>query len=87
MRNLQAINQGIILMAAWGITDQPDNCPHATLKSKYFPGSLIWRPNLNAQKFAFWASILKIIPILKAHSFNQISLGCHSVWSTPWCDG
>jgi hypothetical protein len=87
IRNLQAVNQGLILMAAWRIADQPNSFLHATLKSKYFPESSIWRPNLNAPKSAFWASILKILPILKTHSFYQISVGHLSVWSTPWCEG
>ena len=84
IRNLQAMNQALILMAAWRITDQPSNFLHAFLKSKYFPDSSIWRPNSNAPKSAFWASILKILPILKAHSFYQITEGNISIWSTPW---
>jgi hypothetical protein len=86
IRNLQAINQGLILMAAWRIADQPNNFFHAVLKSKYFPDSSIWRPKPNVPKSAFWASILKILPILKAHSFYQVGKGEISIWSTPWCD-
>uniref|UniRef100_A0ACD5Z1H6 Uncharacterized protein n=1 Tax=Avena sativa TaxID=4498 RepID=A0ACD5Z1H6_AVESA len=85
IRNLQAMNQALILMAAWRIADQPKNFLHAVLKSKYFPDSSIWRPNTNTPKSAFWASIIKILPILKAHSFYQITQGRISVWSTPWC--
>jgi hypothetical protein len=73
-------------MAAWRIADRPHDFFHAVLKSKYFPDSSIWRPNANTPKSAFWASILKILPILKAHSFYQLSQGCISVWSTPWCN-
>jgi hypothetical protein len=36
IRNLQAINQGLILMAAWRIADQRDNFLHAILKSSTF---------------------------------------------------
>jgi hypothetical protein len=85
IRNLQAMNQGLILMAAWRIADQPNNFFHAVLKSKYFPNSSIWRPNPNAPKSAFWASIIKTLPILKAHCFYQITRGHISIWSTPWC--
>uniref|UniRef100_A0ACD5U5W8 Uncharacterized protein n=1 Tax=Avena sativa TaxID=4498 RepID=A0ACD5U5W8_AVESA len=85
IRNLQAMNQGLILMAAWRIADQPNEFLHRVLKSKYFPDSSIWRQNANAPKSAFWASIIKILPILKAHSFYQISQGQISIWSTPWC--
>jgi hypothetical protein len=84
IRNLQAMNQ--ILMAAWRIADHPNDFLHAVLKSKYFPDSSIWRPSENVPKSAFWASVVKILPILKAHSFYQISIGHISVWSTPWCD-
>jgi hypothetical protein len=87
IRNLQAINQGLIVMAAWRLADQPNNFLHLVLKSKYFPDSSFWRPNSNAPKSAFWASILKVLPILKAHSFYQITLGQISIWSTPWCEG
>jgi hypothetical protein len=87
IRNMQAMNQALILMAAWRIADQPDDFLHSILKSKYFPHSSLWRPNSNAPKSAFWASILKMLPLLKAHSFYQITKGQMSVWSTPWCNG
>ena len=45
IRNLQAMNQSLILMAAWRIADQPNDFLHVVLKSKYFPDSSIWRPN------------------------------------------
>jgi hypothetical protein len=84
IRNLQAMNQALILMAAWRIADQPNEFLHSVLKSKYFPDSSLWRPNSNAPKSAFWASIIKMLPVLKAHSFYQITQGNISVWSTPW---
>lgn len=85
IRNLQAMNQSIILMAAWRIADQPNDFLHVVLKSKYFPDSSIWRPNSNPPKSAFRASIIKVLPILKAHCFYQITQGCILIWSTPWC--
>jgi hypothetical protein len=85
IRNLQALNQGLILMAAWRIADQPNNFLHAVLKSKYFPDATIWRPKPNIPKSAFWTSIIKVMPILKMHSFYQISQGNISIWSTPSC--
>jgi hypothetical protein len=87
IRNLQAINQGLILTAAWRIAEQPCDFLHVVLKSKYFPNSSIWRPNSNAPKSAFWASIIKVLPILKAHCFYQITQGNVSIWSSPWCTG
>jgi hypothetical protein len=87
IRNLQAINQGLILMAAWRLAEQPNNFLHQVLKSKYFPDSSLWRPNSNVPKSAFWASILKVLPILKTHTFYQLTLGQISIWSTPWCEG
>jgi hypothetical protein len=85
IRNIQAMNQALIVMAAWRIVDEPNDLLHAVLKSKYFYDSSIWRPNPNVPKSAFWASILKVLPILKAHCFYQITQGCISIWSTPWC--
>jgi hypothetical protein len=80
------MNQALILMAAWRIAEQPNDFLHSVLKSKYFPNSSVWRPNSNAPKSAFWASILKMLPILKTHSFYQITKGHMSIWSTPWCN-
>jgi hypothetical protein len=80
------MNQALILMAAWRIVDQLNEYLHSVLKSKYFPNSSLWRPNPNVPKSVFCASILKILPILKAHSFYQITRGHISVWSTPWCN-
>ena len=85
IRNLQAVNQSLILMAAWRIAQNPNDNLHKVLQSKYFPDSSIWRPKPNAPKSAFWASILKILPILKAHSFYQLTEGNLSIWSSPWC--
>ena len=85
IRNLQAMNQALILTAAWRIADQPNSFLHTVLKSKYFPDSSIWRPNPNAPKSAFWSSVVKILPTLKNNSFYQIAQGEISLWSTPWC--
>lgn len=87
IRNLHAVNHGLMLMAAWRIADQPNSFLNTVLKSKYFPDSSIWRPNPNVPKSAFWASIIKVLPILKSHSFYQVSQGNISIWSTPWCTG
>jgi hypothetical protein len=85
VRNLQAVNQSLILMSAWRIAQNPQDHLHLVLKAKYFPDSSIWRPNPNKPKSAFWASILKILPTLKAHTFYQLTQGNISIWSTPWC--
>jgi hypothetical protein len=53
IRNLQAMNQGLILMAIQRLAVQPYNFLHLVLKSKYFLDSLIWRLNLNTPKSAF----------------------------------
>jgi hypothetical protein len=87
IRNLQAMNQALILMSAWRLADQPNDFLHNVLKSKYFPDSSIWRPKPNVPKSAFWSSIIKVLPILKDHSFIQITRGEISIWSTPWCQG
>jgi hypothetical protein len=85
IRNFQAVNQGLILMAAWRIASNSDDFLHKVLKAKYFHDSSIWRPNSTVPKSAFWASVLKILPILKAHSYYQIISGDISIWSSPWC--
>jgi hypothetical protein len=85
IRNLQAMNQGLILMAAWRIAQEPNEFLHTILKSKYFPDSSIWRPKPNVPRSAFWASIMKILPILKTHCSYQITQGHISIWNSPWC--
>jgi hypothetical protein len=87
IRNLQAMNQSLLLMTAWRIADNRDTYLYSVLKSKYFVDSSIWRPNVNTPKSVFWASILKVLPILKDHTFYQLSSGQVSIWSTPWCNG
>lgn len=66
------------------ITKNPVDLIHQVLKSKYFPDSAFWRANPSLPKSAFWASILKVKPMLEAHSFYQITTGNISIWSTPW---
>ena len=83
IRNLYAVNKGLILMAAWRLAANPDDTLHKALQSKYFPNSSIWRPSPNVPKSVFWASILKVLPTLKADSFYQISSGNISIWNTP----
>jgi hypothetical protein len=78
------VNQALILKVVWRIADKQNNFLQAVLKSKYFPNSSIWRPNSNAPKSAFWASIIKILPILKAYCFYQTTQRQISVWRTPW---
>jgi hypothetical protein len=53
IRNFQAANQGLILMAVWCIAQNPDDFLHKVLKAKYFHDSSIWRPNSNVPKSAF----------------------------------
>jgi hypothetical protein len=72
-------------MSAWRIAQNADDFLHKILKAKFFPDSSIWRPNSNVPKSGFWASILKVLPILKAHSYYQITQGNVSIWSSPWC--
>jgi hypothetical protein len=81
------MNQSLLLMTTWRLADNKESFLYSVLKSKYFPDSSIWRPNVNTPKSAFWASILKILPILKENAFYQISTGQISIWSSPWCEG
>lgn len=85
IRNLQAVNQGLILASAWRIANSPNSHLHLVLKSKYFWNSSFWTATSNTPKSAFWSSILKMLPKLKAHSFYHITHGHISIWSTPWC--
>jgi hypothetical protein len=53
IRNLQAINQGLILTAAWRLANDPQHHLAQILKSKYHPDTSIWRAKPNTPKSAF----------------------------------
>ena len=71
-------------MQPWRIAQNPDDFLPRVLKAKYFHDGSIWCPKPNVPKSAFWTSVLKMLPLLKAHSFYQLTQGNISVWSTPW---
>lgn len=85
IRNLQAANHGLILSTAWRIAEQPNSQLYKVLQSKYFADGSIWRPKPNVPKSAFWASILKVIPLLQQNAFYQVTTGELSIWNSPWC--
>ena len=65
------------------IAEKTEGHIYKVLKSKYFPESSIWTANQNLPKSAFWASIQKVLPLLKDHSCYQITQWNLSVWSMP----
>ena len=71
--------------AAWRIAENLNDLIHKVLKAKYFNDCSILRPKSNIPKSAFWASVLKVLPLLQSHSFYQLTTGNISIWSTPWC--
>jgi hypothetical protein len=83
--NIQATNQSLVLSTACRISQDPDSQLYKILKSKYFHDTSIWRAKPNVPKSAFWAAIIKIMPLMTRHSFYQLTNGNISVWSTPWC--
>lgn len=87
IRNIQAINQGLILSAAWRLAKDPTNHLALILRSKYHPDTSIWKAKANKLKSAFWAAILKVQPLLKSAAFYQIIDGNSSIWSSPWFPG
>jgi hypothetical protein len=87
VRNLQAINQGLILSAAWRLAKEPHSQLAQILKAKYHHDTSIWRAKSNKPKSAFWAAILKVKPLLISASICQIVDGSSSIWSSPWFTG
>jgi hypothetical protein len=83
IRNLMAVNQALILTSIWRIAENPHTQIHLILKSKYFSDTAIWRAKPNLPKSAYWASVMKIIHLMKQNSFYQISQGNISIWSNP----
>jgi hypothetical protein len=60
IQNLQAMNQGLILSAAWGLAKEPQSHAALILKAKYHHDTTVWRAKSNKPKSAFWAAILKV---------------------------
>jgi hypothetical protein len=87
IRNLQAINQGLILSAAWRLAKEPHSQLAQILKAKYHHDTSIWRAKHNIPKSAFWTAILKVRPLLISATAYQIVDGDSSLWSTPWVQG
>jgi hypothetical protein len=65
IRNLQAINQGLVLSATWRLAKEPQSNLALILKAKYHHDTSIWRANPNKVKSAFWSAILKVRPVSK----------------------
>ena len=86
IRNLKAINESLILTAAWRLANAPSSHLYLVLKAKYFPDTSIWRATTTPPKSAFWASILNMLPKLRDHAFYQLTQGNISLWSMPWCN-
>jgi hypothetical protein len=84
VRNLQALNQCLVLSAAWRLAKEPQSHLALILKAKYHHDTTIWRANSNKPKSAFWTAILKVRPLLISAGFYQIFDGGSSIWSTPW---
>jgi hypothetical protein len=84
VRNLQALNQGLILSAAWRLAKEPQSQIAQILKAKYHHDTSIWRAKPDKPKSAFWAAILKVKPLLVSASICQIVDGSSSIWSSPW---
>jgi hypothetical protein len=57
IRNLQAMNQGLILSIAWRIAQDSTSNISLILKSKYHADTSIWRAKASCPKSAFWAAI------------------------------
>lgn len=86
IRNLKAINESLILTAAWRLAKNPTSHLYRVLQAKYFHTSTIWKATTAPPKSAFWASILKMLHKLKDHAFYQLTQGNISLWSMPWCN-
>jgi hypothetical protein len=83
VRNLQAMNQSLILSAAWRLAKEPHSQLALILKAKYHHDTSIWRAKPDKPKSAFWTAILKVKPLLISAAFYQIFDGNSSIWSTP----
>ena len=59
VRNLQAINQSLILSAAWRLAKEPHSYLFLILKAKYHNDTSIWRAKHNVPKSAFWTLFLR----------------------------
>ena len=54
IRNLKAVNESLILAAAWRLAKNPSSQLYYVLQAKYFSTTSIWKATNNPPKSAFW---------------------------------
>jgi hypothetical protein len=72
---------------SFAIASQQDPFLSQVLKSKYFHNTSFLTAPKHSSRSLFWASILKIMPLLEENSTYQISQGNTIIWNSPWVQG
>lgn len=85
IRDLSFMNKSLVATAAWRIIKNPSSLVAKILKAKYFHNTSIWKPRSSVPRSAFWASVLKIVPLMHDSCQLQIANGDTCIWTNPWC--
>jgi hypothetical protein len=84
IRNMEIINQSLIIQSAWNVATNKNPFLSAILKSKYFPDSTFWTAPTTGFRSTYWSSILQVKHHLHNNTIVQVHKGNSSIWSTPW---
>jgi hypothetical protein len=71
----------------FAIASNQDSFLTQVLKSKHFHNTSFWTAPKHSSRTLFWASILKIMPMLEDNCSYQISQGNTIIWNNPWVQG
>lgn len=84
VRDLQAVNEGLLTCTAWRIAADETTFVSKILKGKYYHNNSFWKASGNTPKSAFWTSILKVKDKLAENCTIQIARGNNNIWNSPW---
>jgi hypothetical protein len=84
IRNMEIINQSIIIQSTWNVATNKNPFLSAILKSKYFLDSTFWTTPTTSFRSVYWSSILQVKYHLHNNTNVQVHKGNSSIWSTPW---
>ena len=84
IRDFSLVNKSLVAMAAWRIIKNPSSLVAKILKVKYFHNTSIWKLHISSRKSAFWASVIRILPLMLDSCRLQIANGNTCIWTSPW---
>lgn len=82
---MEDLNRALIAKLGWQIQCYPQKFWVKTIRAKYLKTRFIWDTHSKGSDSRFWRGILKVAPLLKEMTCNQIGSGTSiRVWNDPW---